>query len=318
MSRIIEKVFDAGKKIFKTKFRGSPNLLTTSDLNRQIDALKYQLDLLDTKTAVQSDFNLSIDTENKKVTFTYSYINVAGCSFQPDKTELGVPFTGASYTVVLTAKQKLVTYNDDFSHEIAGAKFEDGMSMPAADQHVYYDEKVEILTDETENVIAVLGRIDSHVGYSNAINYEWKSNCITKDSTLKLETKDCNVIHYVLPLSFFTTSMQEPNTVEIVFPAPLEIGDSVDVSFTSELITTGSSSYSLYNFRLLYLGAKQSLNFIVANRGGYTIVYATYDKSVLKIENIIGSSGQDVLNFASCGNLSMVYYKNYKFTTEKP
>ena len=49
MSKIVDKVFDAGKKIIRSVFLGSPNLFTTSDLNRQIEAIKYQLDSLDDK-----------------------------------------------------------------------------------------------------------------------------------------------------------------------------------------------------------------------------------------------------------------------------
>ena len=44
MSKIVTKAFDATKKVVRSIFRGSPNLLTSSDLNRQFEALKHQID----------------------------------------------------------------------------------------------------------------------------------------------------------------------------------------------------------------------------------------------------------------------------------
>ena len=46
MSAIIDKVYDATKRIYKSVFKGAPNLITTADLNRQMSAFQAQLENL--------------------------------------------------------------------------------------------------------------------------------------------------------------------------------------------------------------------------------------------------------------------------------
>lgn len=177
MSRIINKAFDASKKIVRSIFRGSPNLLTSSDLNRQIEALKYQIDKLEERTNVDTDLDINVvsisahrrnledptrtmqDSENR-VTFTLGYMRFKGCLFTPTVSPMTISIgenEQKKMYIHLVAEKKIVTYEDDFSHEISGAKFEDGASMPAADNEVYFNEKIVCTENKNEpNSLVIL------------------------------------------------------------------------------------------------------------------------------------------------------------------
>lgn len=162
MSKIIDKAFDATKKIFRSIFMGSPNLITAPDLNRQIEALKFQLDQLDDKVGVYSDFTFTHTFTGVTLTVTpsYNYLQYKGCSFSPTVSALTISLTRSAPVVYLclTADSELVTYDTDFSHDIAGAKFEDGTSMAAANQMVYKNEQL-ILSHTLNglpNLVAIL------------------------------------------------------------------------------------------------------------------------------------------------------------------
>lgn len=177
MSRIINKAFDASKKIIRSIFRGSPNLLTSSDLNRQFEALKYQIDKLEERTNVDTDLDINVvsisahrrnledptqtthDSENR-VTFTLGYMRFKGCLFTPTVSPMTISIRENEQKkmyVHLVAEKKIVTYEDDFSHEISGAKFEDGASMPAADNEVYFNEKIVCTENKNEpNSLVIL------------------------------------------------------------------------------------------------------------------------------------------------------------------
>lgn len=177
MSRIINKAFDASKKIIRSIFRGSPNLLTSSDLNRQIEALKYQIDKLEERTNVDTDLDINVvsisahrrnledptqtthDSENR-VTFTLGYMRFKGCLFTPTVSPMTISIgenEQKKMYIHLVAEKKIVTYEDDFSHEISGAKFEDGASMPAADNEVYFNEKIVCTENKNEpNSLVIL------------------------------------------------------------------------------------------------------------------------------------------------------------------
>ena len=177
MSRIINKAFDASKKIIRSIFRGSPNLLTSSDLNRQFEAIKYQIDKLEERTNVDTDLDINVvsisahernltdptqtthDSENR-VTFTLGYMRFKGCLFTPTVSPMTISIgenEQKKMYIHLVAEKKIVTYEDDFSHEISGAKFEDGASMPAADNEVYFNEKIVCTENKNEpNSLAIL------------------------------------------------------------------------------------------------------------------------------------------------------------------
>lgn len=187
MSKIVDKVFDAGKKIIRSVFLGSPNLFTTSDLNRQIEAIKYQLDSLDDKVGVYSDFNFSIQYGGSLllVRMGISYVETKGCKFTPAPATLGINFTSTAPAVYvqLLADKETVTYQMDTTHDIAGAKFEDGTSSPAANQIIYKNEKLKLshaLTDDEGRLVAILGMFY----LSNAGNVLWFPNFTAKNTPL--------------------------------------------------------------------------------------------------------------------------------------
>ena len=141
---------------------GSPNLITAPDLNRQIEALKFQLDQLDDKVGVYSDFTFTHTFTGVTLTVTpsYNYLQYKGCSFSPAVSTLTISLTRSTPVayLCLTADSELVTYDTDFSHDIAGAKFEDGTSMAAANQMVYKNEQL-ILSHTLNglpNLVAIL------------------------------------------------------------------------------------------------------------------------------------------------------------------
>lgn len=201
MSKIIEKAFDAGKKIFRSVFLGSPNLLTSADLNRQMQAFKYQLDMLDDKTGLLIE-NGKLTTSLRSGTLTckleYGHIYFKGCEFKPSSTELTIDLTSSSPVVYmyLTAEQKTVTYADDPTHEIAGAKFADGSSMEAANQLCYANEGLMLShsgpTSNVENVVGLVAKI-TLLGSDNIVvqeNFNSSESPIRFGSTNKVGNID--------------------------------------------------------------------------------------------------------------------------------
>lgn len=180
MSKILEKAFDASKKIVRSIFRGSPNLITTSDLNRQLEALKYQADKLDEKTGffIEGGYvGYSLKSSTLEVAFGYDKMEYKGCSFEPNASvDLKTNLTKAApYAYLcLVADKETLTYETDSSHEIAGAKFADGTSMRAADQIVYKNEKL-VLTHSVESLNNFVGIIAFFTldGEKVAINKNW-------------------------------------------------------------------------------------------------------------------------------------------------
>lgn len=188
MSAIIEKPFDASKKIIRSIFKGSPNLITSSDLNRQIEAIKYQLDQLDDKTGVISDIeisqNLSGGTLN--VSYSFTYMKFKGCNFSPAVTALNTNLTVGAPTayLCLVADSETITYESDSSHDIAGARFEDGTSLPAANQMVYTNESL-ILTHALSTVTNLVGVI-AVFNLSDAGNVIVQNNFMPERDSLAL------------------------------------------------------------------------------------------------------------------------------------
>lgn len=187
MSKIVDKVFDAGKKIIRSVFLGSPNLFTTSDLNRQIEAIKYQLDSLDDKVGVYSDFDFYMKYGKSflLVRMSISYVETKGCKFTPAPATLGINLTSTASAVYvqLLADKETVTYQMDDTHDIAGAKFEDGTSSPAANQIIYKNEELRLshaLTDDEGRLVAILGMFY----LSNAGNVLWFPNFTAKNTPL--------------------------------------------------------------------------------------------------------------------------------------
>lgn len=213
MSKILDKPFDAEKKIAKTQFLGSPNLFTTSDLNRQISALKFQLDQLDDKTGVVSDLELLLEEivsadGVSKIPLRYSYLYVHGCSFHPVsevviqyETILEIVSKGTDVYICLDADTATVTAAEDFTGAISGAAFEDGSVMEAANQLVYKNERISVYTyeelQESETTIAVLGRLFKAVVTSGGNGLRFESNCLSKRESALVNMRPRN---YSLPI----------------------------------------------------------------------------------------------------------------------
>lgn len=206
MSKIIEKTFDASKKIIKSIFKGTPNLLTATDLNRQIAALKYQIDKVESGEGVTSQLVVSAHLNAKTdevlnifegqeyvtVAFNGADINVRGCTFSPKYTDFKMDakdMYDKEWYIHLIAKKKVVSYEDDFSHEISGARFEDGTSMAAANNEVYYDEEVVVTSDKkVDNCVFTLGRFIVPKGWNHdelkvpiSVSKYWKTSPDTFD-----------------------------------------------------------------------------------------------------------------------------------------
>lgn len=174
MSRILEKPFDATKKIIRSIFRGAPNVITTSDLNRQIESLKAQMDMMCDFLGCTYSSNLSLQATLSSETLRVTAESIGGGNtvdiwargayFSPSVIETsvqGVNVENDDFYVFLTADSTLIKYEDDSSHEISGAKFADGTSLPAADNYVFMNEKIVVsrYSERPENTIANLANI---------------------------------------------------------------------------------------------------------------------------------------------------------------
>lgn len=139
MSAIISKPFSWVNGIIRAVFRGSPNLITTSDLNRQLEAFKKEMFLTQQGLGVLiSDLTITPpNSGNSNYVTAGSYVYCAGMRFDVSlEGSYAIP-TGATKELRLYATRTLVTYEDDFSKNISGAKFADGTTQPAADHYVY-------------------------------------------------------------------------------------------------------------------------------------------------------------------------------------
>lgn len=146
MSNIVEKPFSWANKIIRAVFRGAPNLITSTDLNRQIEALKKEMYVLQQNLPVVSDLTYTYDHAEKRITAEISYVFCRGVRFNVSGGTFNVADVGGydetktfNFALRLYAKEKLVTDSDDPSKSISGAKFSDGTSQPAADHYVYED-----------------------------------------------------------------------------------------------------------------------------------------------------------------------------------
>ena len=263
MSKIVDKVFDAGKKIIRSVFLGSPNLFTTSDLNRQIEAIKYQLDSLDDKVGVYSDFDFTIQYGGSLllVRTGISYVETKGCKFTPAPATLTINFTSTASAVYvqLLADKETVTYQMDYTHDIAGAKFEDGTSSPAANQIIYKNEELKLshaLTDDEGRLVAILGMFY----LSDAGNVLWFPNFTAKNT----------------PLAFRKSFVQD---LDPSVKGNIQRGDSYDRAFSilenklNNRITSNWTSFG-YNDTIRYLIKNGTLYIKVNSRRiHYAVAY---------------------------------------------
>lgn len=149
MASIIDRAFDASKKIVRAVFRGAPNLFTTSDINRQFEAIKAQLDFLEDKVGCVNTSNVDITATISGTTLTVQVKAGGGGNMEfyvrgikhtttsfPALTKTSIGKSGVCY-LVMRATTKLVEFSDA-QYDISGAEFSDSTYQPAAD-HLVYD-----------------------------------------------------------------------------------------------------------------------------------------------------------------------------------
>lgn len=200
MSRILDKAFDASKKIIRSIFKGSPHLITSADLNRQLEAFKYQMDQIEEKTGVTSDIEITRSwiAGTLTVEYSYSYMRFKGCEFSPAVITLSTNLTANAPTayLCLVAKEEVVTYESDSTHEIAGAKFADGTSMPAANQLRY--------TNESLKLTHALSAVEHLVGVLAMFEYSTAGNIILRQNTiLDRESIPMNRVNKILDFDYY-------------------------------------------------------------------------------------------------------------------
>lgn len=232
MSTILEKAFDASQKIIRTIFQGSPNLFTTSDVNRQVEAFKYQTDYVEKRTGVtcvgytfSETAALSPDSPSDpahlilSVTIageTNHYVESKGCRFSPSMRTVTINLGGISSRssiayLCVTAVRKEVTFNDaqdNPNHEIAGARFgtiSNYTSKASANQLIYKNEQFELLDSLTNptgrEIVAVLYKYtwEGLTAYSKVSNIATGNDLIEARETLHSITKVLNYYkHYDL------------------------------------------------------------------------------------------------------------------------
>lgn len=144
MSKIISKPFNKSKRILRAVFQGSPNLFTTSDLNRQIEAFSTRISDMETQmyNGVITDLRLLLEAtgDDCKVTYNMSYLELFGCTLHSGSDISGnlidLIKVGDTLPLFLWFTTSKIGYSEDATHEISGVKFEDGTSKEAADHLV--------------------------------------------------------------------------------------------------------------------------------------------------------------------------------------
>lgn len=133
MSRIIDKPFNPAQKIIRAIFKGAPNLFTTSDLNRQIEAFDYRLKQLERKVGVITDMELETGSNSSYVA-KYSYLEYNGCIlYSGTQITFTIPRSADNFRALgLLITEREIDYTGDSTHLISGVQFEDGTSRPAA------------------------------------------------------------------------------------------------------------------------------------------------------------------------------------------
>ena len=181
MSSIIAKPFNPAQKIIRAIFKGSPNLFTTSDLNRQIEAFDYRLKQLERKVGVITDMEFEWDS-NENYVAKYSYLEYNGCILYSGNQitfKIGGDSIDNFRALGILITEREIDYTGDSTHLISGVKFEDGTSKPAANHKVVQDYRLVLAHytgDDTwswdegiTDVQAILCEILDHSGNESSI-----------------------------------------------------------------------------------------------------------------------------------------------------
>lgn len=179
MSNIVAKQFNWARKIYKAVFKGTPNILTTEDVNREFDNLREGAYLSQRSVGVISNMQNPILTiiggalVSASPNVVNGYVIVGGVKFDlPATIDTGAygstllhsRNTSKEYTINLYARRTLVTFSDDVTKEISGAKFEDGSVKEAAEHYVYSDEKL-VFQERLTNDLSRVRPIGTQYGY---------------------------------------------------------------------------------------------------------------------------------------------------------
>lgn len=198
MSQIVPKPFVASNKIDRSIFLGAPGVYPTSDINRQNEALKWQVDGMENSAIVPTVFNCTLEQNSYAegdtfyYDFEYDKIVSHGAEFNPPNpgTLNGKLRGGKRIKVYMTAERDTVTSSPvSAQNGIAGILFENGTFAKAADQIIFKNEKIVIQDDagyigETEDIAVVyLGYIGTDVDISGRIYAKWYNNCMTDKET---------------------------------------------------------------------------------------------------------------------------------------
>ena len=164
MSSILDKAFDATKKVVRTIFKGSPNLFTAPDLNRQIEGFKYQMDMAQRFLPIVGNITITASNTATQGGQTYSLsvsatgsVKAAGAEFSGITAysgNAGVTNNNYRLYVVIRADKTELTFSDDPTHTLVGAKFADGTVKAAANQIVYSNVRFDALAP---NAAALVG-----------------------------------------------------------------------------------------------------------------------------------------------------------------
>lgn len=299
MSSIIEKAFDASKKIALSIFRGTPNLITSSDLNRQMEALKYQLDSLDDRIGGSSDIEVTplLSGSTLRISVEYSYMEFKGCSFSPSKTigaSINLTESAPTVYVLLTATKRTITYSDDSSHEIAGAKFQDGSSYPAADQIVYENEEITLShnVSDVQNVVGVIAVI-SLINGKAVVN----RNTMEKNGSLPISLRSSTnpiELYKVESMDYSTGDFTTPNYLK------LSVGDIIKLCIPCATWDDGYASFEV-SVPITTLTGSNYSGWVLFTDG-----YRDEDTGVVRTY-----CGQVLFNY---GNRSFLFASTIKFT----
>lgn len=314
MSRIIDKAFDASKKIIRSIFKGSPNLITSADLNRQMEAFKYQLDQLDDKTGILSDIEIthSLSAGTLSVSYTFSYIRFKGCSFSPAVRPLNTNLTNSAPTayLCLVADKKTVTYDEDSTHDIAGAKFSDGTSMPAANQIIYENEQL-VLTHALSslgNLVGVIGVFQLSEETGNVI---LKKNIILENSSLSMGSG--GVISEINPN--LSGAISSGKSYDEAFSILENRANNIVTGW--RFLTDGQGGDTNISFRIqngvMYLNLpSQELSMVVSRMGGVVLLLGEFPSDIIdRINSMFSSLNMTTNNKFNSGGLSSLDFIPY-------
>lgn len=165
MSKIIRKAFDATQRISRALFRGSPNLFTTEDLNRQLEIFRRDIERLGMSSVVETDLVVDVDPNRGVISWTkgnyfyYGGMEISG-ALSNGEQPVAIVASWTSWYVLLCRTERVVTSADDPTHKISGAAFEDGTTNPAAD-HVVCDFTIAVHPNLSgvSGIVAILARV---------------------------------------------------------------------------------------------------------------------------------------------------------------